>query len=183
MIYYAPIMANQMYDFSVLRDLRKRSDLTIAQVSECSRISSAVISKLERNQTKADIDTLFRLGRAFGMTAAEVLTLAESRLAHRKEASAYEVNGFSFRRVDYANVRCLIGTAEAGAVLSRPEVHRDDNEVCWVLKGALRVNLPHERHVLGPGEALQFDAIFEHGYEVVEDCEIVLIHVVKGKRY
>lgn len=176
-------MATAMYDFSVLRDLRKRAGLTIAQVSERSRISTAVISKLERNQTRAEINTLFRLGRVFGMTAAELLALAESRLAHRKEADTYRVNGFTFTRIEYANVRCMIGRAPAGAVLSRPEIHRDDHEVCWVLKGLLRVNLPHEHHELGPGEALQFDAIFEHGYEVVQDCEVLLLHLVKAKRF
>jgi transcriptional regulator with XRE-family HTH domain len=172
-----------MYDFAILRELRKRAALTIADVSQRSGISPAVISKLERNQTQADIRTLFKLGRVFGMTAAELLTLAEFSMAHRKEATSYEVNGFAFRRVDYANVRCMMGSARAGAILSRPEVHRDDYEVCWVLSGKLKVNLPHERHVLGAGDALQFDAIFEHGYEVVEDCTVLLVHVLKGKRF
>ncbi len=176
-------MAGTMFDFSVLRDLRKRADLTIAEVSERSRISPAVISKLERNQTLAEIETLYRLGRVFGITAAELLSLAESRLAHKKQSIEYTVGGFTFRRVEYSNIRCLCARASAGAMLSRPEVHHDDYEVCWVLDGVLRVNLPHESHVLRAGESLQFDAIFEHGYEAVDECTVMLLHLPKAKRF
>ncbi len=176
-------MSSTMYDFSVIRDLRKRSGLTIARMSERSNVSPAVISKLERNQTQAEIETLYRLGRVFGVTGAELLRLAESHLAHRKAEDVYTADGFTFRRVDYANMRCVVGEAKAGAALVRPEIHRDDYEICWVLNGKVRVNLPHEQHILGPGDSIQFDAIFEHGYEVVEDCRIVLVHIVKDKRF
>ena len=50
-----------LYDFSILRSLRKRSNLTIADVSDKSGVSPAVISKLERNQTSAELETLFRI--------------------------------------------------------------------------------------------------------------------------
>ena len=39
--------AEMMYNFSVLRDLRKRAEMTIADLSERTGISPAVISKLE----------------------------------------------------------------------------------------------------------------------------------------
>ena len=62
-----------MYDFSCFRALRKREGLTIGEVSQRSGISSAVISKLERNQTVAGLETLFRLARVFGVRAADLL--------------------------------------------------------------------------------------------------------------
>jgi len=58
-----------MYDFSILRDLRKRSGLNIADVSARSGVSAAVISKLERNP-KLDTET-FRFTPPKG---ADVLT-------------------------------------------------------------------------------------------------------------
>ncbi|RKX92599.1 MAG: hypothetical protein DRZ90_13690, partial [Spirochaetes bacterium] len=42
-------LTSVFYDFSILRNLRKRSGFTIADVSEKSGVSQAVISKLERN--------------------------------------------------------------------------------------------------------------------------------------
>jgi transcriptional regulator with XRE-family HTH domain len=171
------------YDFAVLRELRKHQALTIGEVSERSGISPAVISKLERNQSRAELDTLFRLARVFGMNAADLLALAESRTAQKKSASRHAAQGFTFDEVDYANVRCLHGTASAGGTVSRPEIHRDDFEVCWVLRGHLRIRLPSERHDLKAGQALQFDAILPHSYEAVTDVEVLILHLTKPKRF
>ncbi len=173
----------KMYDFSVLRDLRKREDLSIADVSGQSGVSAAVISKLERNRTVAELETLFKLSRVFGMSATDLVALAESRTAHKKQASVHRSGGFSFETLGYSNVRALRGRARAGAQVSRPEIHRDDYEVCWVLGGRVRFRLPAETHDISAGEAIQFDAILDHTYEALEDCEILIIHLRKDKRF
>jgi len=172
-----------MYDFSILRELRKRSNLNIADVSEQCGVSASVISKLERNQTTAELETLFRLSRVFGISTAELISLAENRLAHRISASSHISDGFHFKEIDYNNVRCLYGTAPAGAKVSQPHRHRDDYELCWVLKGRLAFYLPREKVELKVGDAVQFDALLEHTYEALEDCEIMLLHLHKEKRF
>lgn len=173
----------EMYDFTILRDLRKREQLSIAQVSSQSSVSPAVISKLERNQTVAELETLFKLSRVFGMSATDLLALAESRTAHKHTATVHDAGGFRFEALQYANVRALHGRAKAGASVSRPEVHRDDYEVCWVLSGRVRFRLPAETHELSAGQAIQFDAILDHTYEAIEECEIIIIHLRKDKRF
>lgn len=173
----------RMYDFSVLRDLRKRAELTIAAVSRTSGISAAVISKLERNQTRAELETLFKLSRVFGMSATDLLALAESRTAHKKRAKQHDSGTFHFDEVGYGNCRLLVGRAPAGARISRPEIHGDDYEVCWVRRGAVTITLPDEKYELVAGEAIQFDAILAHTYEAVEDCEMIILHLRKGKRF
>ena len=172
-----------MYDFSILRDLRKRSGLNIADVSARSGVSAAVISKLERNQNVANLETLYKLGRAFDMNPSDLMRLAESRSPHRKRSTRHRSEGFSFREVQYGNMSCLHGTAPAGAKVSRPEVHDDDYEMCWVLKGTLAFYLPNESHQLTAGSAIQFDALMEHSYEAVTECEIVIVHIRKDKRF
>ncbi|MBT3192971.1 MAG: helix-turn-helix transcriptional regulator [Verrucomicrobia bacterium] len=171
------------FDFTVLRDLRRREDLTIGEVSKRSGVSPATISKLERNQAKAELDTLFRLSRVFGINATDLISLAESRTAHKKSAGDYASGDFRFKNVNYANVECYHGYGAKGARISRPEIHHDDYEVCWALKGVIRIALPHETHDLAAGDALQFDAILEHTYEALEDCEILILHLNKGKRF
>lgn len=178
-----PRSGKEMYDFSVLRDLRKREQLSIADVSGQSGVSPAVISKLERNQTIAELETLFKLSRVFGMSATDLLALAESRTAHKKTATVHNAGGFHFDSIQYANVRALRGRAKAGAEISRPEVHRDDYELCWVLSGKIRFRLPAETYELDAGQAIQFDAILDHTYEAIEDSEIVIIHIRKDKRF
>lgn len=172
-----------MYDFSVLRQLRKRNGLTIAQVGDRAGVSPAVISKLERNQTQAELETLYRLSRVFGIKASELIELAESGSAQRTRRSAYRTNGFTFDRISYGNARCMYGSARAGGHLARPEVHGDDYEICWVVDGRLELSLPSEKHTLSAGDAVQFDAVLEHGYEVLEDCHVIILHITKAKRF
>jgi len=171
------------FDFSHLRGLRKREGLTIDQVSKQSGVSVAVISKLERNQTSAELDTLYRIGRVFGMSAADLLSLAESPFAHRAAETTHRTGGFRFRQVRYANARALYGTATAGDCISRPEIHRDDHELCWVLRGRLRLTLPNETAELGAGESLQFDAVLEHTYEALADVAFIILQLRKDNRY
>lgn len=172
-----------MYDFSILRDLRKREGLSIEDVSRRSGISAAVISKLERNQTLAELETLFKLSRVFGMNATDLLALAESRTAHKEMESEHDAGGFHFRQISYGNVRCLMGTAAKGQKVTRPEIHQDDYELCWVLSGKVRVALSTEVHDLKAGEAIQFDAILEHTYEALDESRIIVLHLRKGKRF
>lgn len=175
--------ASIMYDFSILRDLRKKESLTLQDVAARSGVSTAVISKLERNQTLAELGTLFKLSRVFGLTVLDVLALAESRTAQVKRATTRDSGGFHFQEIRYANLHCLFGKAAQGETLFKPEVHRDEYELCWVLAGKLRVVLPHERHDLAAGQSIQFDAVWEHSYKVLTDCECLIVHLSKGKRY
>ena len=175
--------APSTYDFSFLRGLRKRDELTINDVSTRSGISAAVISKLERNQTSAELETLFRLSRVFGMTATELIALAERRTSQRATESSHVGGEFVFREILYGNARVLFGAAPKGARVSRPEIHRDDYEICWVLAGQVRIVLPHERHELKAGDAIQFDAILHHTYEALDNSQLVIVHLRKGKRF
>lgn len=171
------------FDFSVLRRLREQHELTLAALSEASGVSLGVISKLERNQQSAELDTLFRLARAFGLSTTDLLAMAESPLAHRTAEKPYRSGDFRFRQVKYANVVALLGSAPAGARVNRPEIHHDDTEVCWVTEGKLRLSLPHEDCVLESGESIQFDAIQQHTYEALADSTFVILHLRKDKRY
>lgn len=172
-----------MYNFSVIRDLRKRASWTIADLSEKTGISSAVISKLERNQTAAELGTIYRLARAFGVTASELLSLVETRTAQVQRETVREVGDFHFRQIEFANSRCFFAEAPKGARRSSADAHCDDYETLWVLAGKVLVELPYEKHVLEAGDSIQFDALFEHSYEVLEDCRIVIQHIRKPKRF
>lgn len=171
------------FDFSILREIRRREGMTLEQVAGRSGMSMAVISRLERNQTSAELETLYRLGRVYGMSATDLLSLAEARMAHGKQEERYRSEGFEFRVVRYANHACYEAVAKAGARIRKPEIHHDDHETCWVLEGRIRVELPHESIELGKGESLQFDAIQEHSYAALEDSRLLIVHIKKGGRY
>ena len=172
-----------MFDFSVLREIRNRAGMTLNDLSSASGVSIAVLSKLERNQSQAEVGTLYKIGRALGMRATDILTLVESPLANRKDEESYESSGFSLRAVKYGNADCLYVEGPAGARVSKPDIHQDDHEICWVLKGCIRLELPNESHELSAGQSIQFDAIQEHVYEALSDSSFIISHIRKAKRY
>lgn len=179
----SPANDSHTLDFSTIRELRKRHDLTLSDVSESSGISMAVISKLERNQTVCEIDTLYRLARVFGLSASDLLGLAENCSAHAKSAERYTSGPFEFEKIHYDGIDCFHATARKGVSLTKPEAHGDEFEICWVLSGIVRIQLPREQHSLGPGEALKFDAILEHTYEIIQDAELFITHLQKIHRF
>lgn len=171
------------FDFSIVRDLRKRAGMTLEAVSHKSGISIAGLSKLERNQNTIELDTLYRLGRVFGLSATDLLNLAESCSAHLKSAEFYTSGPFDFERVDFKGLDCFYATAKAGQSLSKPEAHGDEFEICWVRKGEVLITLPREQHRLHSGQALKFDAVLEHSYEIIKDSEMTIIHIEKTHRF
>ena len=92
-------------------------------------------------------------------------------------------NEFEFRKIGYGKVTAFLATAEAGSSLSRPEVHEDENEVCWVIEGRIRLTLTHESYHLEKGQSAQFDAIQPHTYEALEDTRMIIIHLRKHNRF
>lgn len=170
-------------DFRILRELRRSHDLSIADLSAQSGVSASVISKLERNQTKAELDTLYRLARVFRLSLGDLISLAENKAPHQVNEESYRSGDFSFRRVSYGNMRCMHGFAKKSGALSKPELHGDDFEACWLLSGKLRIVLPNEVCLLEPGMSVQFDALLPHTYEVLEDCEVFIVHLKKGNRF
>lgn len=170
-------------NFSILRELRKHADMNIAELSQKSGVSASVISKLERNQTTAEMETLYRLAKVFGLTLSDLISLAENRTSHTSESEEYKSGDFLFNRVDYGNMRAMHVSAPKNAKLSRPELHRDDYELCWVIKGTIRFSLPNETYTLKSGESIQFDALLPHNYETLEESEFFIVHLKKGKRF
>lgn len=170
-------------DFSIVRELRKQKGLTLEGLSEISGLSVSVLSKLERNQNLMEMETLFRLARAFRLSASELLALAESSSAHLKTAEKYKSGPFQFEKLSYQGIDCFHATAKAGDSLKHPEAHGDEFEVCWVRSGVLQVTFPHEQHFLVGGQAIKFDAAIEHAYEILEDCVLSITHLKKSHRF
>ena len=173
----------KIFDFTIIRKLRKVHEFTIAELSKRSGVSTAVISKLERNQTRVELETLYRLGKVFGISPSELIKLAEHKTSQVVDEASYDSDGFSFRKVSFGNIKCMVGEAITGKGVSRPDVHADEYEICWCLSGKVQISLPNDVHVLEKGKSVQFDAVLEHTYEALSDCKILIIHVAKSNRF
>jgi transcriptional regulator with XRE-family HTH domain len=171
------------YNFEVLRFLRKQKKLTIQGLARKSGVSFAVISKLERNQTNPGLSTLQQLGHALGVSAAELMAIAEIRTSQVVKEETYSSDGFDFRKVQYNNVALILASAKAGKKTSRPEVHENDTEIVFVRDGKIKLYSTMGDFILKKGDSMQFDAIFQHTYQVLNNCELVIIHTRKSKTF
>jgi transcriptional regulator with XRE-family HTH domain len=170
------------YDFSVIRNLRKAQGFTISDVSESSGISTAVISRIERNQAVPELETLARLGKAFGISATDLLALAEFRAPQLTRSQNYISGGFQFQHIQFMNVQAFVGTALGGGTVMRPEVHHNDHEICWVLSGPIEIHLNQDVFKLKEGEAMQFDSSLMHSYKASSGSRILILHLRKGRQ-
>ena len=170
------------FDFSIIRDLRKEREMTLAELAEASGITSAGLSKLERNQTTAELETIIRIARVFGLSAAELLSLVESPVAQPKTADSYAKDAFSFHRIRYANHSCQIVEAECGARLNRTAPDCSVWETCWVLEGNLRVTLNRQPVDLTAGQSLHFNTAHDYSYEALEECVFFIVHICHSKQ-
>ena len=169
------------YDFSIIRHIRKKMGLTIYGLSEKCNVSYVALSKLERNLGNPELKTLDKIARALDLPTHNLLALAEhDRPQIVKAKNLIDEHGFNVNRVKYDRLRVAYITGTAGMVATAEHRHQDDYEICFVLSGKVRLHLRNSVYEIEAGQAVRFDCIFEHHYEVLED--VVFIHILITKR-
>ena len=168
------------YDFSVIRHLRQRMELTITALSRKSRISYVALSKLERNAGNPELKTLDRVARGLGIETHNLLALAEHKRAQivgaekKTDPAGFKSLGASMDRVRVAMVQAAKGSKGA-----EDHQDRDSYEICLVVSGKLKLIVLDNVYQVKAGQAAQFDCIFKHHYEVAEDASFVRVQVPK----
>jgi len=64
-------------------------------------------------------------------------------------------------------------------VISKLERNTKESEICSVMSGIVKITYSNQTYVSKKGETIQFGAYFNHKYEVLEDCEIILTHITE----
>ena len=166
-----------MYDFSVIKTLRKKRNLGAEDLAAKAGLTRATIAKLEAGEGNPTVGTLDALAKAMDLSASELLRLAESdslRLPHvtKVRRAHYQGRRYQVGRLDFFHL-----SAEAGHTLRFDTAwHDDTGEVILLLTGRLRVRVGRREHEMKRGEALGFKALQEHSLQVLEESELVIIH-------
>lgn len=166
-------------DFSILRHLRKNGGLTIEQLAEKSKVSFAVISKLERNIGNPSLETVQNLASALGLTTPAFIAMAEPLRAVVTQSEEHTSGDFTFQLTQIDGLSISVGHAKKGSALFHPERNTKEMEICHIVNGTIQINYSNQSHVLEKGQTIQFGAYFNHEYKVLKDCEIILIHFTK----
>ncbi|MCB5908147.1 helix-turn-helix domain-containing protein [Streptomyces pinistramenti] len=149
-----------------LRDLRRRSGLTLEAAARRVGLSPAHLSRLETNRRQPSLPMLLALARTYGTTVSDLLgETAPERdpIVRAGRAEPSEAGGWTYWTLGGA------GRAMQALRLHVPQRAQGDlvrvhpgEEWLYVLTGQLRLTLGEAVHLLGPGDAAHFDSLTPH---------------------
>lgn len=178
------------YDFSVIRMLRKRLNLTLEKLAEAAGLTYSTTASIEANKTSPSLKTLDALACALQISTSDLISLSENRLVQIREAQSMQQGsaangtlGLEHCRIAmYGKAKMIRVYAKAGQEIHAMAIHEDCNEFCYVLSGQIRFRIEDRVYEFGPDKTLFFDGGLDHAYTAVEDCEFMTIHIPKDIR-
>lgn len=153
-----------------LRAAREAAGITLRTLAERTGLSQPFLSRLERGQVSASIANLLEIARALGVSVAALLegdapAPAQAWAVHRGGATAAPGDGYSFRQLAPALRRRRMDAFVLDFPPGRAQelvVAHEGEELLYVLEGRIRFRFGDEEALLGPGDAVQFDAALPH---------------------
>ena len=149
-----------------LRALRRRQEITLADLSTATGISVSTLSRLESGARRPTLELLLPLARTFGVTLDELVD-APPTGDPRVHLRAVRRGGMTMlplsRRAGGVQAYKIIISATDRPEEPEPKTH-EGYEWLYVLDGQLRVILGEHDLVLAPGEAAEFDTRTPHWF-------------------
>ena len=178
------------YDFRIMRVLRRRLGLTLKEVARRSGLTYPTVESVETNKTQPSLKTLDAIAGALQMSTSDLVGLAERRLVQRRTAKTPEQErpkksdiGVDHCRIAYYDKGKIVRVvAQAGQRIHAMGIHENVHEFCYVIRGRVDLMIQDEHHTLGPDDTILFDGLVDHSYTLLEDGEIVTIHIPKDIR-
>jgi len=146
-----------------LRHEREARRWSLADLARRSKVSKAMISKIERGEASPSAATLVRLASAFELTLATLIARAEGaagRLVRAAEQPRWRDPASRYlRRQVFARAESPLELVEVqlppGARVALPaESYTFIRQLVWVRKGRLTLTEGDLRHELGPEDCL-----------------------------
>lgn len=149
-----------------LRDLRRRRDLTLAELSGDTGISVSTLSRLESGDRRPALELLLPLARAYGVTLDELVD-APPTGDPRVHVRPVQANGMTMlpltRRAGGIQAYKLIIPGRSERRVPELKTH-EGYEWLYVLDGNLRAVIGEHDLVLAAGEAAEFDCRVPHWF-------------------
>lgn len=169
-----------------LKAIRLKSDMTIQELAERSRVSSNMISRIERGLTIPSVEILMKLAGVFDKSinyfVEEVVTTHEIVYSSpgSRDTTVYEdernmrTESFTsgLRDPQFTSFYCTI---PKGGRSGGQNMYHPGDELIFLLEGNLRVTIAGETYSLKAGESLSFKSHLPHRWENVGEGEAQVI--------
>ncbi|WP_136607404.1 helix-turn-helix domain-containing protein [Paenibacillus dokdonensis] len=167
---------------SNIRAIRKRKNITIAQICEETGLSQGFLSQVETNKTSPSIATLENIAQALKVPLAYLLLKKEDRMhIVRKDERKITTSGIEKLKVAHLsstkNVRMMIVETPPGASTGEAHAHEGE-EVHVVIKGKIYAEQGEDSAEFTEGDSFSWNACTPHLVKNIGDeLAIILIAV------
>lgn len=164
-----------------LRELRKKKNMSIAELSKLSEVSTGLISQIERDLVVPSVVSLWRLAQVFDTNINyffEEEPQDDSIIIRRGDHKTL----ITHQNTSYYKLLCptlpnrLLDMTEVrlrgGCVYEHDTVCHEGEECGYVIKGTLTVALNGNDYILYEGDSIYFHSSLPHKYinNSEEDC-------------
>ncbi len=174
-----------------VRALREGMDLSLRDLAHRSGVSAPMLSQVERGETSPTLAVAGRIASGLDLRLSQLLRLDEGgsvRVTRAADARPHADNGRGHRselltpplpgqRAELSRHALAPGATTGGP--DDPPLHEPGaREVALVESGRVVLCIDGERHELGPGDCVTFDADLPHHFENPGEDEAGLLAVV-----
>ncbi len=176
-----------------VKALREGSNLSLRELAERSGVSAPMLSQVERGETSPTLSVAAKIARGLDLRLSQLLRLDETGAvtvvrAGKGQRGGNPRRGHSFevltaagpgQRVEVSR-HTLAPAGTTGAPDDPPMHEPGSRETAVVEAGELVLVCDGERHHLGPGDCVTFDADLPHHFENSTDGEASFLAVVSA---
>lgn len=168
---------------STIRAIRKRKEITIAQICEATGLSQGFMSQVETNKTSPSIATLENIAQALKVPLAYLLLKKEERMRIvRREERVITTSGSEQLKVEHLSstkhVRMMLVELPPGSSTGQAPHAHEGEEVHVVLQGRIYAEQGEDAAEFQEGDSFSWNACTPHLVKNIgEEAAVVLISV------
>jgi transcriptional regulator with XRE-family HTH domain len=176
---------------NVIRELRLKDNLTIAEVAAQAGISRGMVSKIENGQVSTSLETLSKIGQALGVSLSHLFrhyNMPSGGAQLVKKGEGMEVvrrgtrRGHTYHLLAYDQgpkktfEPFLITMDDASEVF--PTFEHPGTEFIHMLEGRIEYRHGQHTYMLEPGDSLTFRGDIPHGPERLLELPIHFLSII-----
>lgn len=168
---------------STIRSIRKRKNITIAQICEQTGLSQGFMSQVETNKTSPSISTLESIAAALKVPLAYLLLRKEERMQIvRAEDRHHTTSGPDRLKVSHLgrtkNMRMVLVELPPGSSTGETPHAHEGEETHLVISGTIRAEQGEDSADLEQGDSFSWNACTPHRVSNIGEETAVVLAVV-----
>jgi len=169
-----------------VRELRKKKKLTLAEISEKSKVALATLSRIETGRMTGTLESHIAIAKALDMTLPELYADIDKPITVQKEKDRADVfvhdtkasSVILTKDIFTKKMLPVLIKVNRGSRTHKEELRKGTEKFVYVLEGKIEVAVGEERNTLGADATLYFDASRPHYIRNVGNREARCICVV-----